>query len=67
MRSCTGSAVTGASGCSALSFALAFLFADRVESVLADVRRVERWLALGAMLALGVWLAARAHRRGRRA
>ncbi len=83
MRSCTGSAIAGAHGSAAgepspacpgaallgvpLSFALAFLLADRVESVLADVRRVERWFALGAVLALGLWLAARAHRSGRRA
>lgn len=48
-------------------FGLAFAFADRVESVLADVHRVERWLALAAVLALAAWLAVRAHRGGRRA
>lgn len=49
-----------------LSFALAYLFADRVESVLADVRRIERWLALLTVLAVAAWLAIRAYRRGRR-
>ncbi len=50
-----------------LSFGLAFAFADRVESVLADVHRVERWLGLAAVVAVAAWLAVRAHRRGRRA
>ncbi len=48
-------------------FALAFAFADRVESVLADVHRVERWAALVAVLTVAVWLALRAYRKARRA
>lgn len=50
-----------------VSFGLAFAFADRVEGVLADVHRVERWLALAAVLAVAAWLAVRAYRKGRRA
>ena len=49
-----------------VSFTLAFLFADQVANILADVRRVERWLALAALVALAAWLALRAHRRSRR-
>ena len=47
-------------------FTLAFLFTDQVENILADVSRVERWLALVAVVALGAWLALRAHRGSRR-
>ena len=50
-----------------MSFGLAYVFADRVQSVLADVHRVERWLALTAVAAVAAWLAVWAYRRGRRA
>jgi membrane protein implicated in regulation of membrane protease activity len=49
-----------------LAFGLAYFFTDQIEAVMADVHRVERWLALAgllalaAMLAVGVW---RWHRR----
>ncbi len=49
-----------------VGFTLAFLFTDQVENLLADVRRVERWLALVALVALGAWLAFRAYRGSRR-
>lgn len=62
-------AVDAAAACLGIpaGFGLAFAFADRVESLLADVHRVERWLGLAAVLALGAWLAVRAYRGGRRA
>ncbi len=49
-----------------LSFGLAFLFTDQVVSILADVRRVERWAALAAVVGVAAWLALRAYRKGRR-
>lgn len=49
------------------SFGLAFAFADRVERVVADVRRVEHWLGLAAVVAVVVWFGVRAWRGGRRA
>jgi membrane protein DedA with SNARE-associated domain len=49
-----------------LSFGLGFVFADQVASILADVRRVERWAALAAVVGVAVWLALRAYRRSRR-
>jgi membrane protein DedA with SNARE-associated domain len=49
-----------------LAFGLAFVFADRVHTVLADVRRVERWLALAALAAAAAWLAVLAWRGSRR-
>lgn len=39
-----------------VAFGVAFLFIDQLEQVLADVHRVERWLALGAIVVLAVWL-----------
>ncbi|PYN59103.1 MAG: hypothetical protein DMD92_10240 [Candidatus Rokuibacteriota bacterium] len=61
--------VDAAAACLGLpvSFGLAYVFADRVQSVLADVHRVERWLALTAVAAVAAWLAVWAYRRGRRA
>lgn len=61
--------VDAAAACVSLpvSFGLAYVFADRVESVLADVHRVERWLGLTVVAALAAWLVVRAYRRGRRA
>jgi len=48
-------------------FFLAFLFADQVERVVADVHRVERWVALAALVGIAVWVAIAVRRRGRRA
>ena len=45
-------------------FFLAFLFADQVEQVLADVHRVERWLGLLGLVAIAVWVAIAVRRRG---
>ena len=45
----------------ALSFGLAYFFTDRIEAIMADVHRVERWLGLAglvvllAVLAVGGW------------
>ena len=43
-------------GAAALSvsfaFALAYFFTDQVSAILADVRRVERWLVLAALIVL---------------
>jgi membrane protein DedA with SNARE-associated domain len=47
-------------------FGLAFLFADQIEGVLSDVHRVERWLALYALLGVAVWLAWLAWKQSRR-
>jgi membrane protein DedA with SNARE-associated domain len=49
------------------SFGLAFLFADQVEQVLADVHRAERWLGLFALVVLATWVVVTVWRRGRRA
>jgi membrane protein DedA with SNARE-associated domain len=49
-----------------VSFGVAFVFADQLERVLADVHRVERWLALYALIAIAVWLAYLAYRQYRR-
>lgn len=49
-----------------ISFALAFFFADQLERLLADVHRVERWLAIAALVILAGWLAFIAYRRARR-
>src|SRR5262245_3391326 len=50
-----------------VSFGIAFVFADQVESVLADVHRIERWIVLYALLAVAAWLAWFAWRQSRRA
>ncbi len=50
-----------------VSFSIAFLFADQLEQVMADVRRVERWLVLYALVALAAWLVYLAWRQNRRA
>ena len=47
-------------------FFLAFLFADQVEQVFADVHRVERWIALAALIGIAAWVAIAVRRRGRR-
>lgn len=49
-----------------VSFGLAYVFADRVEGVLRDVHRIERWLALVAVVAVAGWLVIGAYRRSRR-
>jgi membrane protein DedA with SNARE-associated domain len=48
------------------AFGIAFVFADQLEGVLADVRRVERWLAMYALVGVAGWLAWLAWRQNRR-
>jgi len=48
-----------------ITFGLAYFFTDQLEAVLADVRRVERWLALLALLATAAALAYASWRRQR--
>jgi membrane protein DedA with SNARE-associated domain len=48
------------------SFVLAFFFADQLDRLLADVHRVERWLAIAGLAVLAGWLALLAFRRARR-
>ena len=48
------------------SFGLAYFFTDQVGAILADVHRVERWLALGGLLTLAAALAVMARRWTRR-
>lgn len=40
-----------------LSFALAYLFTDQLEGLLADVRRTERWVGLGVVVAVALAVA----------
>jgi membrane protein DedA with SNARE-associated domain len=47
------------------SFGLAFFFTDQLERILADVRRVERWALLLALVLLAAWITVRAWRQGR--
>lgn len=49
-----------------VSFGLAYLFADQVQGLLADVRRLERWLVLAVVVAAGAWIGVSAWRRSRR-
>jgi membrane protein DedA with SNARE-associated domain len=49
-----------------VGFGIAFLFADQLERVLADVHRLERWLVLYALLALTAWLVYLAWRQNRK-
>lgn len=49
-----------------LTFALAYAFTDRLERLMADVHRVERWLAVLALVAAAVTLVVAARRRSRR-
>jgi membrane protein DedA with SNARE-associated domain len=46
-------------------FGLAYFFTDQLEGILHDVRRVERWLTLAALLALATWVAILAWRKSR--
>ena len=36
-----------------LAFGLAYFFTDQIQAVMADVHRIERWLGLAGLLALG--------------
>jgi membrane protein DedA with SNARE-associated domain len=47
-------------------FGLAYFFTDQLEEVLADVRRVEGWLAMLAIVAVALTLALTSWRRSRR-
>lgn len=49
-----------------ITFGLAYFFTDQLEAVLVDVRRLERWLALLAIVAVAAGLAYVAWRRQRR-
>ncbi len=46
-------------------FALAYFFTDQVHEILHDVRRVERWLTLLALVALAAWIGVLAWRKSR--
>ena len=46
-------------------FALAYFFTDQVDVILHDVRRVERWLTLLALVALAAWIGVLAWRKNR--
>jgi membrane protein DedA with SNARE-associated domain len=48
-----------------VGFGLAFFFTDQLEGIVADVRRVERWVILVALVAVAAWIAVRAYRRSR--
>ena len=49
-----------------LAFGLAYFFTDQIGAVLADVHRVERWLALAALVGLAGGLVVYAVRWNRR-
>jgi membrane protein DedA with SNARE-associated domain len=44
-------------------FGLAFLFTDQLQHILAGVHRVERWVPILVLLAVGAWIGVRAYRR----
>jgi len=46
-------------------FSLAYFFTDQLGAILQDVHRVERWLALLALVALATWVAVLAWRKSR--
>jgi membrane protein DedA with SNARE-associated domain len=46
-----------------ISFTLAYLFSERVHHLLAEMHRVELWLAVLAVLGVGIWLFVSARRR----
>ena len=47
------------------AFGLAYFFTDQVVELMADVRRIERWLILLALMAVAAWIAVIAWRRNR--
>ena len=47
------------------SFGLAFFFTNRLEAILTDVRRVERWALLPALVLLAGWVSVRAWQHGK--
>jgi membrane protein DedA with SNARE-associated domain len=49
-----------------VGFGIAYLFTDQLKRAMAEVHRVERWLALGALAALAAWLTVLAWRQSRR-
>jgi membrane protein DedA with SNARE-associated domain len=49
-----------------LSFGLAYLFSEHVHQLLAEMHRVERWLAVIVLLGAAGWIAFALRRRGRR-
>jgi membrane protein DedA with SNARE-associated domain len=48
-----------------IGFGVAYFFTDQIEQIRADVRRVERWVALGALVVVAALLAWAAWRKGR--
>src|SRR5881409_518768 len=46
-------------------FALAYFFTDQFAGILHDVHRVERWITLLALVALGTWIVVLAWRKSR--
>jgi len=58
----TGAALLGIPA----TFGLAFLFANQVQRVFADVHRVQRWLGLLVVVAIALWVAIAVWRRSRR-
>jgi membrane protein DedA with SNARE-associated domain len=48
-----------------VGFGIAFFFTDQLEGIVADVRRVERWAVLVALVAIAGWIAVLAYRRSR--
>ena len=57
----TGAALLGVP----TGFALAYFFTDQVHEIVHDVRRVERWLTLLALVVLAAWIAVLAWRKSR--
>ncbi len=49
-----------------LNFSLAYLFADRVHDLLANIHRIDRWGAVLALVAVGGWVGFAVWRRSRR-
>ena len=49
-----------------LNFSLAYLFADRVHELLANVYRIDRWIAVLAVVAAAGWIGVFVWRRSRR-
>jgi membrane protein DedA with SNARE-associated domain len=49
-----------------LGFGLAYLFADRVQELMANVHRVDLWIVVVALVALVVWLSYTTWRRSRK-